>query len=170
MFTIRRPRREFLAPLQSTNFLLSPEKKKKRKRKKGRHYFFGFSYRLLVPLELFGAPEAFWRPLELFVPQIFPHHRTLIKPAYGTFLQPNNFFGAPFSWRPPTTPGQPRLRYATGGGVVQNTQCPTNFFVYRTRHPYSIQLVLCVVEEVWSRVTSTDILKEGKGLPQYFID
>ena len=75
-------------------------KKRKKKEKKGRHYFFGFSYRLLAP------PGAFWRPLKLFgapgafcTPKyFFPHHRTLIWPTYGTFLQPNNF-NSKF-WRP----------------------------------------------------------------------
>ena len=67
--------------------------------------------------EIFGTPSkykiftvswSFLYPLELFVPQIFfPHHRTLIWPTYGTFLQPNNF-NSKF-WRlllmaPPATP------------------------------------------------------------------
>ena len=30
-------------------------------------------------------------------------------------------------------------------------------------HPNSIQLVLCVVEEVWGRVASTGNVKEWKG-------
>ena len=118
MFTVRRPRLKFLAPLQSTKFLLSPKNKIKNK-KKGRHYIFGFSYRLLAP------PGAFWRPLNFLAPPgafctpkyFFPHHRTLIWPTYGTFLQPNNFnskfWPPPFSWCPPATPGQPGLRYAT---------------------------------------------------------
>ena len=42
---------------------------------------------------------------------------------------------------------------------AQQLEHPANFFVYRTRHPNSIQLVLCVVEEVWSRVTSTENVK-----------
>ena len=46
---------------------------------------------------------------------------------------------------------------------AQQLEHPANFFVYRTRHLNSIQLVLCVVEEVWSRVTSTGSVKEGKG-------
>ena len=42
-----------------TNFLLSP--KKKENKKKGCHFFFGFSYRLLAPLELFVSPNIFSR-------------------------------------------------------------------------------------------------------------
>ena len=49
---------------------------------------------------------------------------------------------------------------------AQQLEHPANFFVYRTRHPNSIQLVLCVVEEVWRRVTSTKSVKEGKGIWQ----
>ena len=94
MFTIRRPRLKFLARLQSTKFLLSPKNKKK-----VATIFSVLLICFLRPLELFGAPEAFWRPLELFVPQIlFSHLRTLIWPTYGTFLQPNNF-NSKF-WRP----------------------------------------------------------------------
>ena len=46
---------------------------------------------------------------------------------------------------------------------AQQLEHPVNFFVYRTRHPNSIQLVLCVVEEVWSGVTSTESVKKGMG-------
>ena len=109
MFSIRRPPAEiFGAPTKY--FLLSPKKKKKKNKIKGRHYFFGFSYRLLAP------PGAFWRPLKLFgapwsflYPQIFfPHHRTLIWPTYGTFLQQNNFnfkFWRPLLMAPPGNRG-----------------------------------------------------------------
>ena len=40
---------------------------------------------------------------------------------------------------------------------------PANFLVHRKRHPNNIQLVLWVVEEVWSTVTSTESVKKGKG-------
>ena len=106
MFSIRRPPAEiFGAPTAyKVIFLLSPKKKK------GRHYFFGFSFRLLAP------PGAFWRPLKLFgdpwsflYPKyFFPHHRTLIWPTYGTFLQPNNFnskFWRPLLMAPPGDAG-----------------------------------------------------------------
>ena len=59
---------------------------------------------------------GFLCPLKLFVhSNIFPHHRTLIWPTYGTFLQPNNFYSK--FWCPllMATPGQPRLRYAIFG-------------------------------------------------------
>ena len=110
MFTIRRPPAEiFGAPTKYKIFTVSLKKKEKRK-KKGRHYFFGFSYRLLA------SPGAFWRPLKLFgapwsffYPQIFfPHHPTLIWPTYGTFLQPNNFnskFWRPLLMAPPGDAG-----------------------------------------------------------------
>ena len=39
---------------------------------------------------------------------------------------------------------------------AQKLEHPVNFFVYRTRHPNSIQ-------EVWSRVTSTENVKDWKG-------
>ena len=42
-----------------TNFLLSPKKKRK-----GRHFFSGFSYRLLAPLELFVPPNIFFASTE----------------------------------------------------------------------------------------------------------
>ena len=94
MFTIRRPPAEiFGAPTKYKKFTVS-----KKKEKKGRYYLFGFSYRLFAPL------LSFWRPMKLYVPQIFfPHHRTLIWPKYGTFSSQINLirnFGAPFSWRP----------------------------------------------------------------------
>ena len=113
MFTIRRPPAEiFGAP----TFLLSPNKKKQ---KKGRHYFFGFSYRLLAPPGAFWRPlELFGAPLELFAAQIFflpPPNVNLANVWYiCSQITLIRNFGAPFSWRPPATPGQLGLRYATG--------------------------------------------------------
>ena len=76
--TIWCPPAHFLPPPQI--FLLSPKQKKRKKKKKvatffkGRHFFFGFSYRLLAPLELFVPPNIFFRV-----------DRTLSWPRYGTF-------------------------------------------------------------------------------------
>ena len=77
MFTIRRPRLKFLAPLQSTNFLLSPKKNKKKVATIFRFFLlasrapgaFWRHLELFVPPNNFSPPpEAFWRHLELFVP------------------------------------------------------------------------------------------------------
>ena len=78
MFTIRRPRLKFLAPLQSTKFNCFQKTKKYRR---------CFSYRFFAPPWSFLYPQIF-----------FPHCRTLIWPTYGTFLQPNNFDSK--FWRP----------------------------------------------------------------------
>ena len=55
------------------------------------------------------------------------------------------------------------IRKPALSSAVGTLEHPANFFVYRTRHLNSIQLVLCVVEEVWSRVTSTENVKDWKG-------
>ena len=55
------------------------------------------------------------------------------------------------------------MNFSSIGVHVSMQEHPANFFLYRTRHPNSIQLVLCVVEEVWSIVTSTENVKEWKG-------
>ena len=85
----------------------------KKKKKKGRHYFFSFLIGFWRPLKLFGDPWSFLATPGAFCTPKFPHHRTLIWPTYGTFLQPNNFHSK--FWRPllMATPGQPGLRYAT---------------------------------------------------------
>ena len=129
MFIIRRPRQNFLAPLQSHFFLLSLTKTRSPLFKL---FFIGF----LRPLQVFGAPWSF------LYPKYFPHHRTLIWPTHGTFLQPNNLnskFWRPISWRPrsvicngladisdigsPGTMGRPDMQLIPGVINLTKTSC-----------------------------------------------
>ena len=108
-------------------------------KKKGRHFFSGFSYRLIAPLELFVPPNIFSRPSNAKLAEIW----SILLPRRTIFRLKNSKFG---NMLPPKVP-PPCIAGVAGAVVTPLVLGPVLFNIYRyTLHISTIPLLFNVTD------------------------